>query len=130
MRGIKSNVFWDPFLILKIFYLKIDMTSGCQSRKSMKMNLVINQINCLFFWFSESSNGFFFIRVVQLFLTYKNVWPLEVYIYKFKFLPSVQKVWILDTYKHGNKEKISIKSFFLFTCKLVIVKKRVRKIKT
>ena len=32
----------------------------------------------------------------------------------------------MDTNKHGNKEKLSINNFTLFTCKLVIGKKLVR----
>ena len=36
---------------------------------------------------------------------------------------------LLTTYKHGNKENLSISSFFLITCKLVIWKKLVRSLR-
>ena len=41
---------------------------------------------------------------------------------KFRVLPSFQTQ--LDSHKHGNKEKLFIKSFLLFTCKLEFWKKK------
>jgi len=45
---------------------------------------------------------------------------VTTFYFDFWFLPSFQ------THKHGNKDKLSINRFSLFTCKLVIWKKLVR----